>query len=57
VSPGLKTEVRGSYKFSKGRRLAQDLEHHPRNFYLAYTNMPISEKSPHWKVIYVHYTR
>src|SRR6218665_943884 len=59
VKPGFKTIGRGSYKFSKRRRVAQDLGHHTLNFYLIYTNLSISEKSPLWKLfsslISVHY--
>ena len=59
MGPGLKVEGRGSSKFNKRRHVAQYLGYHPRNFYLIYTNLSTSEKSPLWKVfsshISVHY--
>ena len=30
--------------------IAQDSEYHSRNFYLIYTHLSISEKSPPWRV-------
>jgi len=34
--------------------IAQNWAYHPQNFYLIYTNLSVSEKSPLWKVFSSH---